>query len=244
VTSAAISAATVPLREGEFPRLYAELAAIGGRVEGKRGPWRFGRPGPEALLVLAAQASRQDPRLLWALVELLARHYDRFDPLKLRRALAEARWPATLGVAFEFARLVARSSELDDVATFVLANVRPARGERFFLGTRAFAGALSRRDAEESLAEYLRWGFMSREEPIAKELGSSAHGTLARPQRMNMLRRLGERSPEFVLGDYLEALRGRASRRQATRDLATAPFLTRSGTTRGARYRLRRRLVG
>jgi hypothetical protein len=231
---------TIPLEERELPRLYVELEAIGARVEGKRVPWRFGQPGPEELLVLAAQASRQDPRLLWVLVELLARHYDRFDPLKLRRALADARWPATLGVAFEFARLVVRSAELDDVASFVLAGVRPARNERYFLGTRSFAGALARRDAEESLAEYLRWGYMSREEPISKELGSPAHGTLARPQRMNMLRRLGERSGEFTLGDYLEALRGRASRRQATRDLATTPFLTRSGITRGARYSLRR----
>ena len=234
----------VPLEVREIPRLYAELEAVGARVEGRRVPWRFGKPSPEELLVLAAQASRQEPRLLWALVELLARHYDRFDPLKLRRALAGARWPAALGVAFEFARLVAGSSELDDVASFVLAEVRPARNERFFLGTRTFAGALARRDAEESLAEYMRWGYVSREEPIAKELGSGAHGTLARPQRMNMLQRLGERAPTFTLADYLEALRGRASRRQASRDLATAPFLVRTGTTRGARYRLRSRLVG
>lgn len=235
---------SVPLDSREIPRLYAELEAVGARVEGRRVPWRFGKPSPEELLVLAAQASRQEPRLLWALVELLARHYDRFDPLKLRRALSGARWPAALGVAFEFARLVARSAELDDVAAFVLAGVRPARGERFFLGTRTFAGTLARRDAEESLAEYMRWGYVSREEPIAKELGSAARGTLARPQRMNMLQRLGARSEEFTLGDYLEALRGRASRRQASRDLATAPFLVRTGTTRGARYRLGSRLVG
>jgi len=238
------ASAGLPLQAREIPRLYAELEAVGARVEGKRVPWRFGKPSPEEVVVLAAQASRQDPRLLWALVELLARHYDRFDPLKLRRALQGARWPATLGVVFEFARLVAGSAELDDLAAFVLAGVRPARNERFFLGTRAFAGALARRDAEESLAEYLRWGYMSREEPIAKELGSAAHGTLARPQRMNMLHRLAERSPEFTLGDYMEALRGRASRRQATRDLATAPFLVRTGATRGARYRLRSRLIG
>ena len=195
----------IPLREDELPRLYAELEAIGARVEGKRVPWRFGRPGPEELVVLTAQASRQDPRLLWVLVELLARHYDRFDPLKVRRALAGARWPAALGVAFEFARLVAGSAELDDVASFVLAHVRPARNERFFLGTRTFAGTLARRDAEESLAEYLRWGYMSREEPISKELGSPAHGTLARQQRMNMLRRLAERP-----GDFFDDLGGGA----------------------------------
>ena len=39
----------------------------------------------------------------------------------------------------------------------------------------------------------------------------------------------------------LEALAGRGSKRQASRDLARARFLARSGTTRGARYRLRAR---
>jgi hypothetical protein len=233
--------ARVPLEERELPRLYHELAAIGARAEGRRVPWRFGHPSPEELAVLTAQAARQEPRLLWVLVELLARGYERFDALKLRRALARARWPAALGVAFEFARRAARSPELDDVAAFVTARTTPASGERFFLGTRAFAGELARRDVEESLAEYRRWGYFSREEPLAKELGTVARGTLGPRERMNVLRRLVERQGEVTLGDYLAALRGRASRRQASRDLATAPFLARTGATRGTRYRLARK---
>jgi hypothetical protein len=230
--------ARLPLEERELPRLYHELAAVGARAEGRPSPWRLGKPSPEELVVLAAQAARQDPRLLWVLVELLARGYDRFNPLALRRALAAARWPAALGVALEFARRVARSSELDDVAAFVMAWVAPAPGERFFLGTRAFGGKLARRDVEESLAEYRRWGYFSREEPIAKELGGRAHGTLGPRERLNLLRRLAERQGSMTLRDYLEALRGRASRRQASRDLARASFLVRTGATRGTRYRL------
>jgi hypothetical protein len=230
--------AKVPLEERELPRLYQELARLGARAEGREVRWRFGRPEPEELVVLAAQAARQDPRVLWVLVELLARGYDRLDPLKLRRALQRARWPAALAVALEFARRAARSSELDDVAGFVLARVAPARGERFFLGTRAFGGELARRDVEESLAEYARWGYFSREEPLAKELGGGLHGTLARRERLNLLRRLAERQESISVRDYLAALRGRASRRQASRDLATAPFLDQVGATRGARYRL------
>lgn len=231
----------VPLDEAELPRLYSELAALGARAEGRPVRWRFGRPSAEELVVLAAQAARQEPRVLWVLVELLARGYDRLDPLKLRRALAGARWPAALGVALEFARRAAPSVELDDVAAFVLARTAPASGERFFLGTRAFGGALARRDVEESLAEYTRWGFFSREEPLAKELGSGLHGSLARPERLNLLRRIAARRGRITIGDYLAALGGRASRRQASRDLATAPFLRRTGTTRGASYRLRER---
>lgn len=232
--------ARVPLEERELPRLYHELAALGARVEGRRVRWRFGPLAPEEVVVVAAQASRSDPRLLWVLVELLARGYDRLNPLLLRRALARARWPATLAVTFEFARRAVRSRELDEVAAFVLTHVARAAGERFFLGTRAFAGPMARRDVEESLAEYARWGYFSREEPLAKELGPGLHGTLRRTERLNLLRRLAERQEAITMSDYLAALHGRGSRRQATRDLASAEFLQRVGTTRGARYRLRR----
>jgi len=230
--------ARVPLEDAELPRVYHELAKLGARAEGRRVEWRFGRLTREETVVVAAQVSRQDPRLLWVLVELLARSYDRFDPLKLRRALDRARWPAAFAVALEFARRAVRSPELDDVAGFVLARVPPARHERFFMGTRAFGGALARRDVEESLAEYARWGYFSREEPLAKELGAGVHGTLRRPERMNLLMRLATRQGTITIRDYLEALRGRASRRQASRDLAAAPFLVQVGATRGARYRL------
>ncbi|HZZ86356.1 MAG TPA: hypothetical protein VFE30_17630 [Anaeromyxobacteraceae bacterium] len=228
----------VPREEAELARLYHELARIGARVEGREEPWRFGSPSPEQLLVLAAQAARHDPRLLWVCVELLARAHDRFNPLALRRSAQASRWPAAIGVALEFARKAAPSRELDDYARFVTAPLSPAAGERFFLGTRSLGGAQARRDAEESLGEYKRWGYLGREEPFAKELGVAAHGTMGPPERLNLLRRLVERSGEITLREYVAALRGRASARQASRDLARAEFLRRHGRTRGARWRL------
>jgi hypothetical protein len=228
-----------PLLESELPRLYRELAAIGARAEGLNAKWRFGTLSPETLLILAAQTARQEPRLLWVVVELVSDRYDRFDLLELRRQNSRARWPAALAVAFEFAKKVRPSQDLTDVADFLFKRLRRAPGEQFFLTTRAFGGSLARRDAEESLAEYKRWGYLSREEPIAKELDSAARGTLGPNERQNLLRRLAERQPEFSLADYLEALRGRGSKRQASRDLSLATFLRKRGTTRGARYSLR-----
>jgi hypothetical protein len=229
----------VPQGERELTRLYHELGRVGARAEGRRERWRHGAPTREELVVLAAQAARHDPRLLWVLVELLARGYATFNPLELRRAAQRARWPAAVGVALEFARQAAPSAELDDYARFVTGPLAPARGERFFLGTRAFGGALARRDAEESLAEYKRWGYLAREAPFAKELGTPARGTLERNERRNVLRRLVERRGTVSLAEYLEALRGAVSRRQAQRDLSEAPFLQRRGNTRGARYERR-----
>jgi hypothetical protein len=226
----------VPRDERELARLYHELARAGARVEGRRTPWRHGAPSREELVLLAAQAARHDPRLLWVVVEWLARDYAKVNPLLLRRSARTARWPAALGVALEFARRAAPSSELEDYARFVTAEMVPARGERFFRGTHAFGGALARRDAEESLAEYKRWGYFAREAPFAKELGTAARGTLERNERLNLLRRLAERPGGVALPDYVDALRGAVSRRQAQRDLHEAPFLVRRGNTRGARY--------
>jgi hypothetical protein len=228
----------VPHEQREVARLYHELAAVGGRVEGRRLPWRFGSPSAEEVVVLAAQAARYDPRLLWAVVELVARRYDGLNPLLLRRAARRARWPATLAVALDFARRANPSEELEAYARFVTGGIVPARGERFFLGSRAFGGAQARRDAEESLSEYKRWGYLGREEPFAKELGTLAHGTLGRPERLNLLRRLADRQGSITLADYVAALRGRASARQASRDLRDAAFLVKEGHTRGARYRV------
>jgi hypothetical protein len=227
----------VPEREAEVARLYHELSALGARVEGRKAAWSFGRPSAEEVVVLAAQAARHEPRLLWVVVELLARHYDRLDPLRLRRAARRARWPGAVAVALEFARRAAPSEELDAYARFVTSAIAPARGERFFLGTRAFGGEQARRDAEESLAEYRRWGYLGREEPFAKELGVRARGTLGPAERRNLLRRIAGRRGVVTLAEYLEALGGRASRRQASRDLAAADFLVREGRTRGARWR-------
>ena len=98
---------------------------------------------------------------------------------------------------------------------------------------------MARRDEEESLAEYKRWGYLGREAPFAKELGSPARGTLERNERRNLLRRLADRRGSVTLAEYLEALHGTVSRRQAQRDLREAPFLAKRGTTRGARYVVR-----
>ncbi len=220
-------------------RLYHELGRLGARTIGERTGWEYGNPSREELVVLASQVARHDPRTLWILVELLATRYATLHPVALRSALRESRWPAALGVAFEFARRVSKDPELEGFARFVMRGVPRARGEQFFVSTNSFAGALARRDAEESLAEYKRWGFLAREEPVAKELSTTAHGTLGRRERMNLLRRLVERLGAISLSDYLEALGNKASPRQASRDLATAPFLARRGATRAARYSLR-----
>jgi hypothetical protein len=228
-----------PPDQATLTRLYHELGRLGARTVAHRAEWEYGAPTAEEVVVLAAQAARYDPRLLWVLVEFLTNNFGKLDPVKLRAALRASAWPGALGVAFEFARRASRSPELEDLHHFTMRGIPRASGEQFFLSTHAFGGELSRREAEESLAEYKRWGFVSREEPLPKELGPVSRGTLGRPERLNLLLRLVRRLGSISLSDYLEALGHRASARQASRDLSTAPFLVRRGTTRGARYVLK-----
>ena len=220
-------------------RLYHELGRIGAPARGERVEWKYGELTPEELVVLASQASRYDPRVLWTLVQLVALHFDRLDPRRLRVALRTSAWPAALGVVFEFARKAQPSPELADTARFVMSRTGPATGEQYFFSAGAFGGEMVRRNAEESLAEYKRWGFVAREEPIPKELGVTTKGTMDLSERMNVLHRLARRKGTVGVGDYLEALGGRVSLRQATRNLAQAPFLVRRGSRRGTRYTLR-----
>jgi len=223
--------------EDELARLYYELARIGARASGDRAPWRYGRPSKEELVVLACEASRYDPRLLWVAVSFLTQKYDGLNPLVLRRVNDRARWPAALAVAFEFARRVRPEPELRDVAEFVVRRVSRARDELFFIGTRKPGGKMIERIASESLAEYRRWGYLGSEVPIAKELGSTVRGTMAWAQRRNVLLRLGRRGA-FSPTDYMNAIDRCVSRRQAARDLSAADFLVREGNTRAIRYRL------
>jgi hypothetical protein len=142
-----------PPGQRTLTRLYHELGRLGGRSIGKRTDWEYGDPGPEELVVLASQVARHDPRTLWILVQLLATRCATLNPVALRSALRDSRWPAALGVAFEFARRAARDPELDGFARFVMRGVPRAAGEQFFVSSNAFSGSLARRDAEESLAE-------------------------------------------------------------------------------------------
>ena len=126
----------IPSDVGEVSRLYHELGVLGAPAEGEKRPWSFGAPSPEEVVVLAAQAARRDPRLLWLVVELLARRFDELDPLKLRRAAERSRWPATIAVALEFARRANPSVELADVAAFVTRRLPIAAGEPMESGRR------------------------------------------------------------------------------------------------------------
>ncbi len=143
--------------QAEFGRLYHELSAIGAPAVGKRSRWAYRIEGPEALVALAGEMLRYDPRLLTILLQLVLERWERLDPLVLRRWMERMRWPQALLVVFEFARGASSDPELRYFADYLSAGwrrVEPA--ERFFLDVGRPPDRSSRRVSRRNLRAHPR----------------------------------------------------------------------------------------
>ena len=206
----------------------------------------------EAELALWSQWCRFDPRLGEQLIELLGREWRTIHPMRLREEALRQPWPQALGVLLEQV-LDAGWIPRPDRTLYrrwrdtVLAEIRPASGELFFIGTRKLAGKQMLLDAELSLRAYLKWGYLGRELLVNKAQAPESlqrTGTLLPPlARKRILSQLMRQHPRFSVEDYRRALGFQVSRRQAELDLAAlvkARRLSTQGQTRGRIYRVRR----
>lgn len=230
--------------QNELARLYHELARIGATSVGERKAWRYAPKSREELVALASQMMRYDPRLLSVLVQWLRSAFHTLNPLELRRALRATRWPQSLLVALEFARLDAGDPELVAFADYVAAGwprVQPA--ERFFLDTERPGSRSAARNLGRNLAPYARWGYIGQERPIVDPISKRTVGRYDADTRRRILRDLLERRESFSSADYLSAVDHSVSRQQALIDLTACEALEQVGRGRGARWRRKRSSV-
>ena len=198
------------------------------------------QPEP-AKLALWSQWTRFDPRLGELLVEWFARCWTKQDPIALNAALRTQPWPAAIGPILETAALI-QTIELELFRNWlrvVMTTFLPAPNEQFFIGLNKVAGPRMIREAGAASKVFRRWGFLSSEVLLAK---GSALGrrTLVSPlARLNVLNDLLAIKHEISVNDYLFALNGLVSRRQAERDLAGHPGLRARGFTRRRTYTLK-----
>jgi hypothetical protein len=224
--------------EAELARLYHELAKLGATSVGDNVPWVHAPENREQLLVLASQMMRYDPRLLSVLVQWFAAHYDMLNPLQLRRELRQVRWPQSLLVVLEFARLDASDPELEAFCKYVsigFQRVEPA--ERFFLETERPGSRAATRNLGRNLAPYARWGFIGQERPTIDPVSKRSVGRYDAQTRRRILDDLIERYTDFSMADYLSAVDHSISRQQALADLRSYNVIAPSGGGRGARWR-------
>jgi len=227
--------------QGELARLYHELARVGASSVGERKAWPYAPASLEELIVLASQMLRYDPRLLSILVQWLQSSYGELDPQELRRKLRETRWPQSLLVALEFAKLGARDSELGALADYVaagFARVEPA--ERFFFDTELPGSRAAARNLGRNLAPYARWGYVGQERPIVDPISKRALGRYDAETRRRILKELADRRENFSIADYLSSVDHGISRQQALADLNAYGGIEPIGRGRGARWRRKR----
>jgi hypothetical protein len=227
-----------PPTEAELERLYFELAQVGANSVGAKRAWPYRPIDLEALLALAGEMLRYDPRLLSILLQFFLRHFARINPSRLRQQLRAMRWPQALLVMLEFAKSETGDAELRYLADYLAAGfARVDPSERFFLDTERPASRIALRRVGRNLAAYARWGFIGQERPIADPITKRAVGRYDARTRLQILNELIARRVDVTLADYLAAVDHAISRQQALADLRAHPQLRVEGRGRGARWR-------
>jgi hypothetical protein len=226
--------------EAELERLYYELAQVGGTSVGQKRAWRYRTNTFEALLALAAEMLRYDPRLLSILLQLLLARWQDINPSALRRNMQTMRWPEALLVVLEFAKAESHEPEFRYLAEYLAAGfTRVEPVERFFMDAERPASRVAERRMGRNLAAYARWGFVGSERPIADPVTKRALGRYDAQTRRNILHDLVARRGELSLAEYLDAVDHAISRQQALADLRSSQQLQLQGHGRGAKWRER-----
>lgn len=224
----------------ELERLYEELARIGAPSVGRHRPWRYRPHNREALVALAGDMLRYDPRLLTILLQLFLRGWRELNPLELREQMARMRWPQALGVVLGFARLATTEPELRHFVEYVTAGwPRLGGSERFFIDAERPGSRTAERRLGRNLSPYAEWGFVGTERPIADAATRRTVGRYDARTRRAILRDLAASRGAITLGEYLQAIDRTITRQQALADLRQSPELELVGRGRGARWRLR-----
>lgn len=221
-------------------RAYYELSQLGASASGAKEPWPYHPKDQAELLALCCDLSRYDPRLFGILVEFFLKHWRAISPQALRGQYAKMETPQTIAVLAEFLKEAETDPELRYFAEYLQRGLKPVPFQLFYRDLYAPGGKLSQRSIEESLAEFKRWGFLSREAPTIDVFQKISIGSYDADSRRNILRKLFSEKGELRLNDYLQALRGGITRQQALKDLQQIARLRGSKRGPGARWALKR----
>jgi len=226
----------------ELQRLYHELALLGAPSVGRRRRWPYRFSSHEELIALSGEMLRYDARLLTILLQLLLTIWPTLDPLELRRQMTMMRWPQSLLVVLEFARICSDDRELRFLADYLAAGRRRIDPpERFFLDDANPASRGAARRLGRNLAPYARWGLIGTERPVADMATRRPLGNYDAATRRRILDEIVERSGRVTISEYLDAMDGAVSRQQALEDLRRHGRLAVSGRGRGAVWLAARR---
>lgn len=202
-----------------------------------------------ANFALWSQWSRFDARLAEIWIGAIVRHWKTIHPVPFREQILKQRCPQVVGVLLEFAKvkIAQHAEQKDDVSLFsawtatVLQGLQPVPWQQFFVGLQPLASRSMLASARLTSEEYRRWGFLGSDSLLPK----STRVQFSVDVRKRIRGELVSRQGRLTVTEYLHAVRGSVSRRQAERDLLSDPHLRAVGSTR-ARFFVKapRRRVG
>lgn len=222
----------------ELERLYYELGRRGGKCVGERRPWQVRIAALEDLIAFAAHSARYDPRLFHVMALYFIAHWREVNPLALRERYAQLQTPQIFAVIGEFVAHAVADLECRYFFEYLSAGLEAVPAQLFFIDVFPPGSEAVLREAGESLAEFRKWGFLSRERPIVDSETRQTSGTWSASARKQILKRLLQKKNRISTGDYLHAVQHSISRQQAIVDLRHAAFLKPCGKGRGSYWTL------
>ncbi len=225
-----------PPNENHLQRIYYELALQGASCVGEKKSWPYSIQNIEELIALGSEMSRYDPRLFGILVEFFAKNISKINPQQLRNYYPKMETPQIVAVIAEFAKQGSSNKELNFLMDYLQRGLQAVSTQLYFKNLYSPGGKMMQRAAEESLAQYKKWGFLATESPTLDVYTKKTAGYPDIFSRRNILKRLFEKKKEVRMKDYLECLGGKISRQQALKDLGN--FANLKGQGRGAVWKI------
>ena len=197
-------------------------------------------PSPKDL-ALFLQWVRFDARLGEIYIQFLLKNWKDLNPMALNQEIKRHPWPQVMGVLLEqileLGVWPAERLAFKNWSTCVMSEILPADYELFFIGTLGFAKTLMRQESQRPNRHYLRWRYLGREVLFSKAQNIQNQKTLLSPKiRREILRTILTKNRSITVTQYIDALEGQVSRRQAERDLNLVPGLRGRGKTRAKRW--------
>lgn len=187
------------------------------------------------------EMTRFDPRVGEMLILFIRDHFRSMNPISLNHLIQTTRQPATLGVLLEHVSLlITVSKERTQFSLWkqlALAHIEKAPYQSFFIGLSPFSPKQQLKAASLPLSIYSKWGFYAQDLMINKArqwLDQHPRTLIDADQRKEVLNQLIVEQERIRAEDYIHALKGMVSRRQAEMDLSRHPKLIKKGQTRNA----------
>jgi hypothetical protein len=183
--------------------------------------------------------SRWEPRLAEVLVQHIFNNWQSWNPMAINEILKLQEVPQSFLVLSEHLALmvVGPQRKIYKLWMSCLSHaIEPVSYQAFYFVNK-FAGTRLRRESEQNLKPFSRWGFYCSYLMLNKE-NQRPRTTMTKASRNLILQDLIQEKNIFSVQDYIDRLNHKIHHRQAERDLKACLEIKAQGQTRNRVYRV------